>query len=635
MAQRADMVGSLAGLGVTEAPLALDLLIILALAAVVAQLFSRLKLATIPGFLVAGFLAGPVFKLVTEPERIEQMSSLATILLMFTIGLHLDVNMIRRGMVSILAVGAISTVAFTLLAWPIGLAFGSSAPASLLIAMALSMSSTAVVLRILQDRRELPRLHGRMCFGIAIVQDLAAVVFLALIPPIASWAGTEMSGAVGEAQQQSSSLPKLVQLVASGAVGIGGVTVLILLGRYLLPSVLREAARGSSAELVLIVAAAVALGSAIASHRLGFSTEMGAFLAGFLIASTPFKHHLSGQLSPLRDLLMAVFFTVIGLKIQTGAVLDGWVEVLLGLIVLLIVKAATIGFSAWALGSSASAAVLTGIYLAQGGEFSLVVLDQGNRANVISDEVQARVIAVVVLSLIIAPLLVPLAHRLAQNAAGVRPAPWLRGVRFARSLQERASSPSSGLDSAAQSADGLTPTDGTVAPDADERPPEEPERGHVIIAGYGPVGRTLAEKFVKARVPMVIIELNPKTVQRQSVLGRRIVYGDVTNAEVLESAGLREADAILLTIPDEDASLRACPVIRALNPSVFIGARANYLSRAIALQEAGADHVIVEEMATAEAMGREVLARVMRRRDRAGGGIPVRTEGDQADDAPR
>lgn len=566
---------------------AIDLLFILTAAALVAQIFKRLRLATIPGFLVAGFLAGPVFGLVQGGESVAQISQLATVILMFTIGLHLDPSSLRRGMAPILFLGAASTIASIVFLWPVGLLLGGGAATGLVIAMALSMSSTAIILRILQERREVDRIHGRMAIGISIVQDLLAVVILAAIPSIAMMGGMS-APSEGVAADSINALPTWIRALTTICFAAVGVAVLFVAGRYILPRVLQEVARGSSAELVLIVAAAVAIGSAIGAHAIGFSPEMGAFLAGFVLASSPFKHHLAGQLSPLRDLFMAIFFTAIGLQLDRGAIADGWPVILAGAALIIVVKAGVITLSAWAFGASASAAVLTGVYLAQAGEFSLVVLGGGKAANAVDAEALATTVAAVIVSLIVSPLLVEPAHRLARAAAGMRSAPWISRS----ALRER------------------SPVE------ADPAATVQQHMRHVIIAGYGPVGRTLAERFVKLKVDVTVIELNPKTVKRQSSLGRSMVYGDVTNPEVLENAGVREAEAIILSIPDEDSAMKACPVIRTLNPTIFIAARANYLSRAMLLQDAGADHVIVEEMATAQAMEKEVMARIQSRHGR-------------------
>lgn len=583
-----------------------DLLVILALATVVATIFRRLKLDSIPGFLIAGALAGPhALKLVRSPESVEQISALATILLMFTIGLHLDVSMVRRGMVHILGIGIFTTLGVTAGAWLIGVLMGLPAPAALLVAMGVSMSSTAVLVRVLGQRRELASTHGRVGLGVAIVQDFAAVVALALIPPIAKWASATQAGGLDVQQlgedltaQGSDGWPRWFDFVLQGARGLGGVLAMLLLGKYLLPRVIREVTKIGSSELLLIMAGAVALSAAIGTAALGFSPEMGAFLAGIMLAATPYRYQLSGQLMPIRDLLMVVFFTTVGLSLNPSLVADHWLAITIATVLILVLKTLVIAFGSWAGGMTASSGFLTGMYLGNAGEFTLVVLTAGAAAGILTDEQKGIAIAFVIASLVISPSLIGPAHAWAPFFRAWRLSPFTKSTE----LHEPKAKDVAG---------------------AGESP-----RGHVILAGFGPVARALADRFDLRKTPYTVIELNPRTVQKQTTIGRTIVYGDVTNPEVLESAGLHHADAVILTIPDEDAVLRACQAIRELAPDIFIAARTNYLSQAFRATQLGADHVTVEEVATAIAMEREVLQRLeARERKRAGLAVKPVTAG--------
>lgn len=580
---------------VGNAPVAaVDLLVVLGTAAIVATIFGRLKLETIPGYLLAGVLVGPgVLGLVREAESIERMSGLATVLLMFGIGLHLDVSEIRRGMVSILGIGLASTLVFAGVSWPIGMLFGLSPPVALIAAMALSMSSTAVLIKVLQARRELKSIHGRLGIGISIMQDLLSVVALAVVPLIATWAGVQ-SGSQGPnlasklAEQLGGSGSMTLNLGLTAVLGLAGVSVILLAGKYVLPRLLEEVAKVASGELVLVLSAAIALGAGIGTAALGFSPEMGAFLAGFVLTFTPFRYQLSGQISPLRDILMAVFFTVIGLKVIPGALVGDIPIIGLGLVMLVLVKFAVIALSSWALGASGSVAVLAAAYTANAGEFTLVVL--AGAGKIVPPDVYGQLVAIVMLSLIATPLLVGPACKLASTLDPVKPPPWFKGV---TSLDARHHGREHGEGAHAGAEAG-----------ASQR---------VIIAGYGPIGRNVAERLKVLQVPHTVIDMNPRTVRRQADLGRDVIYGDVTNPDVLEQAGVRTSAAVVLTIPDEEAVMRACTVIRRLNPAIFIAGRTNYLNKAMALYQCGADHVVIEEVATALAMEREVLAKLRER----------------------
>jgi len=599
-----------------------DVLAILATAAAVATIFRKLKLETIPGYLVAGALVGPhALGLVSDIKTVEQISSLAIILLMFGIGLMLETASAKRGMLSILAVGAVSTVVFILTIWPVGLLFGVSAPRALVVSMAFSMSSTAVLLRVLQQRRELRQMHGRICIGVSIVQDLMSVMVLAMLPLIAEWSGAKMPTIVSPETAQEMTRPMRVMLAV--ATSFGGIIAMIGFGRLFLPKILHFVSRADSAggsnsgELVLITSIAMAIGAAMLTGRLGFSPEMGAFLAGFMLSFTPFRLQLAGQLAPLRDLLMAVFFTAVGLKIDPALLAHDWLRIGLGLLVLLTFKSALIAFSAWALGASASVAVLSGIYLAQAGEFSLVILSAADGFEIFGDAGPGSVIAIVVLSLVVSPLLVKPAHVLAARVGLWPTAQWVRNSIMNVAVHDANQDPHHEDTVAGRKAQhSATATEGSIAPGTvpgEGSTAAVASFGPVIIAGFGPVGRNLAERFAAIGVPITLIELNSTTVRKQSTLGRTIVYGDVTNPEVLESAGIAEAEAVIITIPDEDAMLRACSTVRRLAPKVFLAARTNYLSTGLKAKAAGADHVTVEEIATAEAMAKEILERLRAR----------------------
>lgn len=566
-------------------PLAVQILALLATAAAVATLLRRLNLQVIPGYLLAGVLVGPfALKLVSDVSGVKSVADLAVMLLMFTIGMELDISGNRRGFASILGIGAGSTVAVLVfiagLLWGSGLDFSSA----LVLAMAATMSSTAVLVRTLLARREGKTTHGRIALGVSIVQDIAAVVIMALIPVIARSANGSVPTTDGG---ESSGLPHWLDIGSTVMLALGVVAAIVLVGRFVLPRILFYVSRVGSQELVLVVSAAMALGAAISTAFAGLSPEMGAFLAGLMLGATPYRYQLTGQFAPMRDILMAVFFTAVGMQVDPALVLDRWWIVLLCGGGVVAVKAMLIGISTWAGGASAPTSLLSGIYLGNAGEFSLVVIGAARIAGAISDTEAGVAIASVILSLVVSPMLFSASHRWADRLVRVRAAPWSR----MSALRESSVAPG---------------TQGGVTSDA----PGEAEASvlsRVVIAGFGVVGRSLADRFSVMGVAVTVIELNPRTVQKQTDLGRSVVYGDVTNAEVLESAGIRHADAVFITIPDDEATMRACREIRELDPTIYIAARTSFLSGKFIAHQLGADLVTVEEIATAHAMEADVL----------------------------
>ncbi|HEX2838257.1 MAG TPA: cation:proton antiporter [Phycisphaerales bacterium] len=574
------------------------MLIVLVTAAAVAVIFRKLRLESIPGYLVAGAIVAPAsLGLVKNAEAAEQISELATILLMFTIGLHLDLATMQRGMVHIVAAGVISTLAVVGVLWSVFLLLGVPRPAALLLAMAASISSTAVLVRILMNRRELQSQHGRVSLGVSIVQDLLSVVFLAAIPLITTWS----TGL--RADHETSDLPPWSTSVLKAALAASGVFLMLWLGRLLLPRLLAGVARLANAELILIVSAALALLSAAWTSFIGFSPEMGAFLAGFLLAGTPFRYQLAGQFAPLRDLLLAIFFTGVGLRVVPGELLQNLPAVLIATVAVIVLKTAIIALTGYVLGMTAPSATVTGVYMGNSGEFSLILIAAGSAA--LTSAHNGSAVAVVILTLIATPLLAGPIHAVADRLRGVPLSRWVRsGV-----LRDAAAQAAAPAVEEATGVDGGAASDGSSAPDAEGEPHAAPQRQphSVIIAGFGPVGRALADRLDVSGTRYVVVELNAKTVSRQASLGRTIVFGDISNHEVLEKAGVHHADAIFITVPDDEAVLHAVQAIRDANPRIFIAARTKFLSGKVAALTLGANSVTVEEVATAVAMEREAL----------------------------
>ncbi|MCB9841294.1 MAG: cation:proton antiporter [Phycisphaeraceae bacterium] len=596
-------------LAAAQAPaLSVDLLIVFATATIVTLALRHLRVATIPAYLVAGAIIGPALGLVA-PESVEGIASLAIILLMFGIGLHMDLKELRGDLLPIFGVGAVATLLVMLIVWPVAMLFGLSPPAALAVGMAISMSSTAAVLRTLQQRREMKSFHGRVSFGVLIVQDLLTIVFLALIPTLGSWteslapaAESAVHAAEAAGAASHASTKTMWDLLLQGVLTIAGVAAMIAAGRIVLPRLLAFAAKDSSPDVLLVVAGAVAMGAAVLTGILGLSPELGAFVAGFLLAGTPFKHQVSGQLTPMRDLFMAIFFVAVGLNLPLQEVISMWWVVLLAVAACIAIKTIGNAGALWLGGLSAPVAFAVGLGLSQAGEFTLVILQFAEDQNAIDQRTLGAATGVVAITLMLTPALMSQGRRLGPRLAHVRS---VRLLPFA----VMHASPLGGEGHAGEGG-------------ADSPPDDAVEKARVIIAGFGPVGRAVAQRLDLLGAESTVIELNPATVKRQGGLGRRVVYGDVTNPEVLESAGAREADAFILTIPDDEASLRAVRAVRDLSPTIFIAARASFLSKGLLARQQGADHVTIEEIATAESMAEQVQREFAKRRAAANGQEP-------------
>lgn len=559
------------GAGAGPDPVLVELILLLASAGIVAAVANRLRVATVPAYLIAGLLIGPsAFDLlgrVLDEDQLaaatQSVGSLSIVLLLFGIGMHLDTGVLRTGASKMIGAGVACVLGCSALLFPAVLAGGFDMPGALTAAMALSLSSTAVVMSVLVRKRELHRVSGRLTLAILIVQDIAVVLMLLALPALAHFTGTS---AASEGEHAGASI--LVTLFG----GVGMIALIVVVGRWPLPWLLKRASMTSGAvsEVLTVLCVAYALGSAGATAAVGLSPELGAFLAGFVLSTTSFKHQLAGQVGAIRDVFLAVFFVGVGMTVDLEVLWSEAWRVVLGACAVLGVKAASISVIAWSVGTTRAVAVKTGLSLAQGGEFGLILIAIGaGSLGLLTADQASILVGVIVVTLIVTPALISLGEWVGYRTTSTRLAPWIGSASLL---------------------------------DADQTSGDDDERPLVVVAGFGVVGRAVVDRLCAANARTVVVETNPNTVRTQKGLGRSIIFGDVSDPEVMHAAGVPEAKALVLTIPDDIASVRATRLAKSLAPDIRVIVRSQYVSRAALVRNEGADEMVVEEMATAQAM---------------------------------
>ncbi|NNF59018.1 MAG: sodium:proton exchanger [Rhodothermaceae bacterium] len=513
----------------------------------VAYLCYRLRLVPIVGFLLAGVLIGPgALGLVQDETLIQQAAEVGVILLLFTIGIEFSLEKLARIRRLIVVGGGLQVVVTVGLVTLALVPFGVSAGTAVFTGCLVALSSTAIVLGLLSERRETDTPAGRAALGVLIFQDLAIVLMVLLVPILGGTATSagEIAWALGKAA-----------LV---------IVLVIVLARRVIPPLLDVIARTRRPELFLMAVLALCLGTAWLTGLAGVSLALGAFLAGLLVSESPYSHHALSEVLPLQTVFAAVFFVSIGMLLDP-AFLVAYLPWVLGIAaVVLLLKLAVTAGSILVLHSPVRTAVHSGLALAQIGEFSFVLAIAGAAVGLtpagLGEVGSQGFIAVTVLLMLATPFLV-------QGAP-----------RFGMWLERRLP---------------MQP-----APDAPETggPPLE---DHVIIVGYGPAGQRLAQVLRNTGIPFLVMDLNPQSVGAARAEGLDARFGDAARRLALEEAHLDRAKLLVVAINDPAATERAVHLARHLNPTLQILVRARYLAEIGPLEAAGADIVIPEELEAA------------------------------------
>ncbi len=529
------------------------------LAFIFGALAQRLRLSPLVGYLVAGIIAGPFTPgFVGDPTLAPQLAEIGVILLMFGVGLHFSLRDLLE--VRWIAVpGAIVQILFvSLLGWGLARWFGWDDGAGLVFGLALSVASTVVVLRALEERRLLETSRGRIAVGWLIVEDLVMVLVLVLLPAMAGM----FKGDGGDRVEVITALIKTLFKVG------GFIAVMLLVGRRVVPWILERVAGTGSRELFTLCILAIALGFAFGSAELfGVSFALGAFFAGLLLNESEFSHEAATETLPLRDAFAVLFFVSVGMLFNPMILVERPLEVLATFAIVVFGN----GLAAWTVarlwGRSGATALLLGISLSQIGEFSFILAGLGVQLRVLPTAGQDLILAGALLSITFNPLLMAWLDR--------------RTAAEARLTQEKA--------------DRAAP----IPPDI---------RDHVLLVGYGRVGRELARVLHDHGVPLVVIDGEDHLIARARAEGLPAIRGNAVNEGVLRDAVPERAHMALLAIPNALEAGEIIATLRKLNPALSIVARGHSDAEVKHLLEHGADATVMAERELAHSFAEMVMA---------------------------
>lgn len=526
--------------------LAVQLVLLLVVALCGLLLARAVRLPAIAGYLLAGVLAGPAaLRLLSHSHELEIVSELGVALLLFGVGIEFSLGSLR-GMLRRLALAGSAQVGGTTLVASVGLhLFGLEWPPAIFLGFLASISSTAVVFKLLGETGELDTPHGRAATGILLVQDLALVPMMLLVPVLASTSGVRLG-------------PAAMALGKAAAALVG----LLVLGRLILPRALDVVARARVPELYPIAALVAAFGTAFLAVSLGLSLPIGAFLAGLALSGSRYAHQIFAELLPLRDAFVAIFFTSVGLLVNPAALQSALIPLML-LLGAVVLKAIVTGGVVHLLWRSPGTAIITALATAQIGEFAFVLAAAGSSAGLLDAVQQQAIIGATILTMAVTPFL----HRL--------------GLRLARVGEARGA------------ADGQRDTTRT---------------GHVLLLGYGQTGRAIGQVLQKTGIPFDAVDLEPRHIELGRVDGVTVHFGDASRRAMLESIGAAQMRGAVVTVGDPGATRRITVLLRQLSPHAPIIVRAHRVEEVDELERLGADEVVPSEFEAAiEVFGRLFL----------------------------
>jgi glutathione-regulated potassium-efflux system protein KefB len=526
----------------------LEVALVFLLAAVVAvPLFRRLGLGAVLGYLVAGVVIGPDgLRLITDAESTLAASEFGVVMLLFVIGLELSPARLWVMRRQVFGLGGIQVAVSAILLGALAAMYGLGWKADLVIGLGLALSSTAVGLQLLAERKELTTGYGRLAFAVLLLQDLVAIPLLALIPLL------------GEAKAAAQGAPSLDAVLKA----VGAIAAVLIGGRYLLRPVFRIVAKAQLVEVFSATALLVVIGNAWLMQQAGLSMGLGAFLAGLLLADSEFRHELESHVEPFKGLLLGLFFIAVGMTLDLDRIAAEPALILGGVLALLLLKFAVL----LAVGRVARLdwreSALLGTTLALGGEFGFVVFGEAYKAALIDAPLRDTLNAMVGLSMAATPLLLLGVTRL----VGARPTP----------KRERA---------------------------FDQIQDHDPR---VIIAGFGRMGQIVGRMLRAQKISFTALENSAEQVDFSRRFGNQIYFGDPARPELLRAARADKAEIFVLTTDDPEANIRTARLVRRMYPHLKVYARARNRQHAFKLMDMGVE-VVRETFHSSLMLGQRVM----------------------------
>lgn len=531
-------------------PLLQDILILLGFSAVIVFVLQKLKLPSIIGFLLTGVTIGPYsLSLIKAVEQVEVLSEIGVILLLFVIGMELSIKQLASIRKTVFIGGFLQVGITVLVAGLIYYVFDHPWNESVFIGFLFSLSSTAIVLKTLQFRKEMSAPHGRNALAILIFQDIIVVPMILITPLIAGQSADVGMGIL------SLLLKSVIVLI-----------ITVISARYIVPRLMHAVARTNSKELFLLVTITICFAVAYLTSQIGLSLALGAFIAGLIISESEYSHQATSIILPFRELFIGFFFVSVGMLLDLSFFLGNVLPIVMLVLLVFVVKSTVAGLAVAVLKYPTRTVLLTGLSLFQVGEFAFILSKVGIEYQLLTPQTNQYFLSVSIVSMILTPFVIINAERVANHF-----------IKVTKKI---------GIDPKVVSNRSRSQID------------DDHLANHLVIIGYGVNGSNLAKAAAASYIPYVVIEMNAETFRKLKSKGLPVIFGDATQDHILEAVRISDARAAVVAISDNQATKSIVRHVRAQSDSLYLAVRTRYIKETAELMALGADEVIPEEFET-------------------------------------
>lgn len=519
----------------------ISIISLLAIAVVLVWFFKRISLPPILAYLVAGVVTGPeLLQLFTNPEDMHLAAEVGIVFLLFSLGLEFSVARMIAMRRLVFGVGTAQMCLTTVIIAALAFMLGQSLTASIIIGAAVALSSTAIVIKTIDEQGKLNTQRSQLAVSILLFQDLAVVPLLIIIPLLNATSDISIGSAI---------LTSLVK-------GVVVVLLLLAIGKYLLPRIFNEIAKTRTDELFVLSTILIALLAAGATYAFGLSMALGAFLAGMMLSESQYRHQLESDIRPFRDILMGIFFVSVGMKLELSVLISEFHIIGLGLLLLVGIKVVVVRLSAWLTREKAADGWAAGFKLAQMGEFSFVIIALALENQLISKQESSILVCMGLFSMAITPWLIDKSGTFSAAIVGDKDKFTVLGENAPKSTH---------MDN------------------------------HIIILGFGRVGQSVARMLKLEALAFQAIDIDPIRVQESRTAGEPVLFGDGSQKDILKTANIEHATSIIITFDEHAKVLKVIATIKAINPDIAVLVRTRKDHHLQELFDAGASQVVPEK----------------------------------------